>query len=389
MVVTTRHARWPLAAAAAALAVLPLTAGPASASSPATVSVQPVAGTWGTDGRVTEILPLPGGQKVIAGSFSSMIDPAGVAHPAANVALLDAAGALVPSWAGGTDGEVDALAASGNRLYLGGKFDQVDGQPHRRLAAVDLTTGALDTGFTATATGNVLSLAVTDSAVFVGGSFTSVKTPTQGEVSRLRLARLDLATGAVDPGWNLHPNNRVRSLLVSPDQTTLYVGGDFTAFGSYSRLYAAAVTTGAGSAALRSFQIGINGNVFKTAYDGGYVYLATDGYYGGICAAVDATTGATVWAYRTNGNVQAVTAIDGIGYCGGHFSTISASLYPRQHVAAVETATKTILPWSPRVNSAMGVWALAHDSSTLLMGGDFTRIGRAAFAHYAQFDGTP
>ncbi|MDP9222217.1 MAG: hypothetical protein M3P23_17005 [Actinomycetota bacterium] len=376
-----RRALRPAAAGLAASALI-LSAANANA---VILAPTPTANTWGTNGRVTEILPVGGGQMVIAGAFTAVTDSAGGSHPAANLALLDATGAAVSSWTAGADNEVDALALVGGRLYLGGKFDQVDGKPHRRLAAVDLGTGALIDAFTATANGQVFSLAGSPSSVFVSGSFTSVKSAASGTVARAYVAKLDAVTGGVDPGWVADTNAKVRSVIVSPDNAAVYLGGDFTSVGSTYARYGAALTT-SDPAELLPYRSAVPAPILKQAYYNGDVLLAIGGY-GGACASVSATTGAPQWIAWTDGNVQAVTAYDGVAYCGGHFSLFGGAA--RQHIAAVELAGPSISSWNPGTNSALGVYALANDGAALFAGGDFTKAGSRPRAHLAEFSPVP
>jgi hypothetical protein len=376
-----RRALRPAAAALGAGALI-LSAAPANA---VVLSPTPTADTWGTNGRVTEILPVGGGRVVIAGAFTAVTDSVGASHPAANLALLDATGAAVSSWPAGADNEVDALALVGGTLYLGGKFDKVDGKPHRRLAAVDLGTGALINAFTATANGQVFSLAATPTSVFVSGSFTSVKTAASGTVARSYVAKLDVATGDVDPGWVANTNAKVRSVIVSPDNATVYLGGDFLSVGSTYAPYGAALTT-SDPAELLPYQDAVFAPIIKQAYYNGNVLLAIGGD-GGACASVSATTGAEQWIAWTDGNVQAVTAYDGVVYCGGHFAYFGGAA--RQHIAAVDLAGPSVSSWNPGTNSALGVYALANNGAALFAGGDFTKAGSRPRAHLAEFAPVP
>jgi hypothetical protein len=370
------------AAAVFGAGALVLSAAPAHA-----VAVQPTPSStaWGTNGRVTEILPVPGGQVVIAGSFTALTDPAGGSHPAGHIALLDASGAQVTSWAASTDGEVDALATRGGTLYIGGAFGTVDGQAHRRLAAVNLSTGALLPSFTATTTnGQVSSLAVTSTAVFVAGTFTSLKTG-RGTVARSYVAKLDPTSGAVDAGWAVSPDARVRSVLASPDSSKVYLGGDFVTVSGTDVRYDAAVSTAAPATVL-PFRLSWGQPVIKQTISGGVLYLAIGGN-GGACGSYNATTGTAYWIAGTDGNVQAVTVADGIAYCGGHFAHFGGAV--RQHIAAVSIASPALSSWAPVFNSALGVWALANDGANLFAGGDFTKAGSRPRAHLASFAPVP
>src|SRR4030095_4219229 len=67
---------------------------------------------------------------------------------------------------------VHAIALFGNRLFVGGGFREIGGQPHENFGCIDVTTGAvLDWNLN---TGSIYALALHDSTVFVVGGFSSI-----------------------------------------------------------------------------------------------------------------------------------------------------------------------------------------------------------------------
>jgi hypothetical protein len=108
-----------------------------------------------------------------------------------------------PAGNNGFDAPVSALAAAGSALYVGGSFTAYRGATSstRRLAKLDVTTGALDTTFSppgATANGidnTVQALAVSGASLDAGGSFTAYRGSAE---STSGLAKIDLSSGALD-----------------------------------------------------------------------------------------------------------------------------------------------------------------------------------------------
>jgi PKD repeat protein len=237
----------------------------------------------------------------------------------------------------------------GNTVYVTGEFTSArpagsaagtNEVPRTNLLAYNLTTGALITGWAPTlnAKGAVITASADGTRIFVGGSFTSVS-----GVARYRVAALDATTGAV-LSWNVVPNSRVRSLVVSG--TTLYMGGIFTTVGSQARTRLAAVSTTTG--ALLPWAPAADAEVMtltappgagKIVAGGKFTTLNGADAYG--MGALDATNGATLpWAIgatvRNGGEDAAIYSLSsdsaqvyGTGYTfgdGGNFEgTFAAS----------------------------------------------------------------
>ena len=178
------------------------------------------------------------------------------------------------------------MAVVGERVLLVGSFTHVGGQSRNHLAAVDATTGVVDS-WDPNADDVVTELVVAGDTVFVGGSFTNI-----GGQSRTWLAAIDTATGAVRP-WNadltpvtdLYPNvDDIWALAVGGE--TVYFSGRFVAVGGQPRSFLAAVDATSGSPRSWNFNPdpseifpdsspgGLNyAHVLAIAVDGGHVYL--------------------------------------------------------------------------------------------------------------------
>ena len=103
--------------------------------------------------------------------------------------------------------------------------------------------------------------------------------------------------------------------------------------------------------------------------------------------------------YQTDGGVQAVVVDGDSLYGGGHFTnycvgdTGSGSPFlctknlPRRKIFEIDLTTGDFTNWSPSLNSAHGVFALAVEpaSHDLWAGGDFTKVGTKTVGHLAVF----
>ncbi len=99
-------------------------------------------------------------------------------------------------------GSVEALAidTTAGVLFVGGRFDTVDGQPREDLAALNAETGAVlpfSVDFTGSDVNGVVALLYKNDVLYAGGFFTSVD-----GVDRVGAAAFDTETGALLP-WDL------------------------------------------------------------------------------------------------------------------------------------------------------------------------------------------
>jgi hypothetical protein len=212
--------------------------------------------TWGVDGKVYA-LARSGDVMYVGGSFKKAIDRTGAKTPVANLIAVDiTTGSRISSFAPSvlytqatTKPEVDALALSsdGSTLFIGGKFDTVDGQPRQNFAAVDTATGTQASPiFTASPTTKVQALLVGHGLVYLGGTFDRVNGVVRTHLAAvsetdgtLSTAWAPSATAGTDPcptqfptGTNCGPTSNggtgnVHSMAFTPDGNSIYIGGNF------------------------------------------------------------------------------------------------------------------------------------------------------------------
>ena len=144
------------------------------------------------------------------------------------------------------DGKVFAHAQVGNRIFVGGDFQQVqlpDGtvltQPY--IFAYDINTGAFDTAFRPTVNNLIRDLQPTAAGdgLYVGGLFTNWS----GSFP-LRLAKLD-AQGNLDTGFVANASARIMSIAVRSDK--IFLTGDFNDINGTPRIGFAAVDANTGA----------------------------------------------------------------------------------------------------------------------------------------------
>jgi hypothetical protein len=366
--------------------------------------------TWMTDGNVYAVVQA-GDRIYIAGRFTqvSACGPT-VSCPtktvnAVNVAALDATtGAAIPGFhpqVAGTNATVWALAVLGDHLFIGGRFDSVDGTPRLNLAALDLDTGALDQAIdTPVGTGDnnhIRGMVATSSRLYIAGGFSSV----DGQ-SRSKLAALD-AAGTLDPTWKPRTNGVTRSLGLTCDGSEVIAGGAFDqAAGSSGPLQSRktvaifdassgaldpwtppaaeipnGVTTYDLSATCSRLFVGYGGTNWLYGYD-----LTSD-------------TNNILWKLQTGGNVQAVTVRGDRVLFGGHFSQVSLigtnSKVKRTHFAVVDFDGNVQSDWVPSFGGSIhtGPWDILSSGSQIYVGGGFTDVSSDRHWCIARFTDSP
>ena len=286
-------------------------------------------------------------------------------------------GRVLPGFnAGFYSGQVSALATAGTKLYVGGSmytYNSGNGTyPRGGLVAVNNLTGA-DLGFSPNLYGSnnsyassapVAALAVSGSTLYVGGGFNaSYSSP------RNYLAAYDVATDALVSGFNPAPNGFVYALAV--DGPTLYAGGDFTSIGGQTRNRLAAFSTSgntlAGWAPNASSTVRTVGVNSTAVYAGGY-FTTISGQSRSYAAALDkATAAATTWNPALNNVVYQLIATDTRIALAGDFTTVSGQAANR---AAVLSPAANTPVFAPQLSSSARALTLSND--TLLVGGNFT-----------------
>ncbi|MEV4414526.1 hypothetical protein [Catellatospora sp. NPDC049609] len=324
----------------------------------------------------------------VGGDFTSATSN-GRSVKRSRLAAVDArTGALLP-WAPTADGKVTALAADASGVYVAGSFHRIAGVSRDNLAKVD-AAGNVHPGFRHSISGTPYALAVGHGRLYLGGSITSV----DGQ-ERTRAAAFDAGSGALDPGWRPYVNDLVRALLVAPDR--VYLGGRFNAVNWLKgTAKVAAVDPARGDVDLR-FWSQVTAMVHDLALSGGTLYAGIDGT-GGRATAMD-LAGNAKWTITTDGDVQAITVLDGIVYLGGHFDNVCKSAntgnkglcldgsIQRVKLAAV-TLAGDLLPWTANGNGSIGVNALSANPELgqLVAGGAYTAINGSAQRRFALFN---
>ena len=256
-----------------------------------------------------------------------------------------------PNPSGGGFSIIYTLAASSDAIYAGGIFDRIGGRSVENIASLDPITGAARTwfvgGFTSQFGSVVQAIAASGTTVYLGGIFTGV-----GGMPRESLAAIDAATGTVtdwNPNASFAPSvTAISSLALDTDR--LYFSGDFRTVGGLSRTNLAAVDLVQGAAT--AWNPGADTAVETLVLAAGTVYAG--GAFSSIGGAtrrglveLDATSGTVSgWNPNPDSTVEALTISGNLLFVGGGFRSISGEARPR--LAAFASSE----PALPRIESS-------------------------------------
>ena len=347
-----------------------------------------------------------GNRVYVTGQFTSA-RPAGAAlgtdeTPRSNILAYDlTTGALIQSWAPSLNQQGLVITASedGSTIYVGGDFDQVNGQWIGRLAAINATTGALVPGFDPGANTRVRALAVNGNTLYVGGFFT-----TFGGQAQSHLGAVNATTGAL-LAWAPQTDSEVVSMVVHQPSGRVIVGGNFSTLNGVQARGMASIdgTTGASmpwaaNQTIQDYGPGVEIASLTTdgnqVYGSGWTYLSGGGTGNleGVFAA-DPLTGAINWIDAGRGDTYQVAVANGVVYDVGHhhdwgmlgWNPQTNPVWEFQRTDAIDTRRSPTLTNAVGSDSRWGYFPGTPAAQPLhwlptLTGGTYTGQGQAAWS---------
>lgn len=303
-------------------------------------------------------------------------------QPRKRLAAIDATTGAVTSWApvlgSGNTWSIGDLQLAGSTLYVGGSFTTVDGQPRAGLAAFDTTTGALSSWTVDLYSASVSALTTANGRLYVAGSLQRSSTDRFG----VGLLAFDQATGARYAEWSPASSGGVYAMTARDGK--IYIGGSFSRAGGEARRNLAAFDAEDGT--LTPWNPGTDAYVTTLAViDDSLVvggnFLQVAGQDRLRIAAFDEDDLLRSWSEPAGGLVSAVVPVGRYVYVGGTFSSIGGTI--RHNLVALDGDGR-LLSWAPNPDNV--VYALLADGTHVAVGGAFTTIAGQPRRGLAAFD---
>ncbi len=363
------------------------------------------------DGRIYAIAD-KGSDVVVGGTFTTIRNGKGGSPNLTQAKLFrfdSATGLIDTSFNPVLDGNVEAVTytADGQGILIAGAFTTVDGQKAVRIAKLHLD-GTLDTSFKATAGTTVKDFALVGNRLILGGEFGRIN----GNLVR-GLAAINATTGAIDSSFNLpiaesrdSYSPYVQELDVSADGRWLVIGGNFGRVGSFVR-HQVAVIDLTGSPTVANWATDRYQGQCASAYNDTYVrglaispdstffVVNTTGAFRGNTTLCDTSSRWELPPAKSGGGLQP-TWVDHSGgdtfwaaeitesavYVGGH-QRWTNNPHPspggdndgpgsvaRSGIAALDPYSGVPLSWNPGRDRGRGVEALHATNDYLMVGSD-------------------
>ena len=388
--------------------------------------------TWATNGTVFDTALSDDGKTLyVAGRFSAVREnPPGQAGDKVgrkNLAAIDVAtGEVIRTWkpeatgivdSAGTDNSVvRAIEVENGKVYFGGGFADVNGEPRNNVAAVDAIDGSIIPGFDPEVVNTnddprVFTILTSDSKVYIGGKFNRI----DGKW-RQNLAALDPATGDYDRDWDPKATREVFDLEFASDEQTIFVIGRFgSLIGSdgttearktVGRLYTDtgnvhpwAVPDGGIQTTSSGAQTGWEGLVTSDRLYAGFGDKGPN--YAATFRLDNGNTGNRIWKRNVAGDVYSLALTpDGKRlFFGGHFGINrlrqTACGRPVQGIGALnpdngQWLCDWIPPLQPEFTNGNGPWEMTVvGDNQLWVGGGFTHVSGVNQTNLARFTYDP
>lgn len=319
----------------------------------------------------------------IGGSFTSV---GGVKRN--NLVALDIATGQPTSWNPDVNDDVTTIDVTDSLVLVGGDFSNVNGQTRSKLAAISKATGTanswnpkLGPSFISGNTNYVNSLDEYNGVVYVGGRFDSVN-----GIFRKNIAAIDLQTG-IPTTWNPKANYSIFEVTVHNGY--VYSSGQFDTIGGKYCRGLAQLSLSTGNATAWNANLDQYGRVYTIKIEGNRMYIggwfsSVSGQPRSAVAAIDVqTANVLAWNPSIGSKINGIDISDSTVYVGGSFYLNSV----KTRAASIDKSTGNINSWNSDFRSIYSseIHSVLASDSLVYFGGKFSGVGENTRSGLAVF----
>jgi hypothetical protein len=329
------------------------------------------------------------------------------------------------------------VAPDGSRLFIGGKFDHINGVERTNFAALLLPGGEVDPNFDAGEPQGAVRAIHYDTSrnlVYIGGDFDSIQfqssfkgkrpdhdgcgqapgstlTPQNRCIwERSKIAAYEAGTGFLDRGFRGPTSTgpgligqagktcasgtdcgtgAVQSIQLSADKQQIFAAGSFSEMDNNKKrnTIMALHADGPNRGQLTPWQPQAPGNgipIFDMKVAGNGMLFGAGGGAGGRAVRWDPQIGSggiayhdPVWEHTYDGDSTSVDVSDSMGYWGGHFDFVDGGAFRRKHAAAFDFKGNIAQNWDPEFDTNEGVFTVeVVPGRMVVVAGNFSRVNR-------------
>ncbi len=385
---------------------------PASASieQPTLVSTNPANFTPNVNqGKVFAVAQV--GDMIVLGGTFSTVTQGGTTYTRNRLLAFNATtGEVSTTFVPNIDRRVDTLADAGDgwSVYVGGRFNTVNGSTHRKVVRLNVNTGAVVNSFSPGAVnGKVNDMKLIGDELYIAGGFTKVAGQNRRKMASLDRFNGDLTTKLTPTfeGVNNGGSTSIVKFDVSPDGNRLVAIGNFATVDGLPRHQIVMLDTSGPTSAVTDWSTDRfpdeGASVFNTymrdldfSPEGDYFIISTTGAYRGPDSLCDTITRwetdrsgpgqEPTWIDHTGGDTTYAVAATGTAvYAGGHMRWVNnpyagdqagPGAVPHEGIVALDPTNGLPFSWDAFRARGVGVFDFLATDEGLWVGSDTNRF---------------
>ncbi|TGK84603.1 hypothetical protein EHQ24_06325 [Leptospira noumeaensis] len=307
------------------------------------------------------------------------------------LAAIDLTSGQVNSWNPNPDVQPSDIAfGDGVAFVVGGYFSSLGGQIRQFVGAVDLVSGTATGWQPSIAGASVKTVSHSGGVVYIGGNFTSINSNTRNNLAAIN------ASDGLTTSWNPNVDGEVTKLLIRGEKA--YFGGSFTLVGgSTPRDFLARVSlTGSGAPdnwapAISSYSLNPLEDVYETNDSVFFVgnFDSVNGQSRASAAKVDSVFGTATDSWNpglydsgTNFATKSILPWNNRLFIGGNY--VFTNIVDRNYLFSVDLNHQSITGFSPFFNGLIN--DITFHGNYLYASGNFTQVGSSTRNGFVELD---